>query len=105
MACEKNSSTILRGMTRDGSARVLVINSKSMVNEMRRIHGTAPTATAALGRLITATSMIGTMLPEPSDSLTVTFDGDLSRLVGEEVTMEITMRDADVFSFRFFEEK
>lgn len=76
MACETNSSTILRGMTRDGSARVLVINSKNMVNEMRRIHNSAPTATAALGRLITATSMIGTMLPEPSDSLTVTFDGD-----------------------------
>ena len=36
---------------------------------------------------------------------TVAFDGDLSRLAGEEVTMEITMRDADVFSFRFFEEK
>ena len=36
---------------------------------------------------------------------TVTFDGDLSRLSGEAVTMEITMRDADVFSFRFFEEK
>ena len=76
MACETNSSTILRGMTRDGSARVLVINSKNMVNEMRRIHNSAPTATAALGRLITATSMIGTMLPETSDSLTVTFDGD-----------------------------
>lgn len=76
MATETNSSTILRGMTRDGSARVLVINSKNMVNEMRRIHNSAPTATAALGRLITASSMIGTMLPEPSDSLTVTFDGD-----------------------------
>ena len=34
-----------------------------------------------------------------------TFDGDLSRLSGEAVTMEITMRDANVFSFRFFEEK
>ena len=83
MACEKNTSTILRGMTRDGSARVLVINSRAMVNEMRRVHSSAPTATAALGRLITACSMIGTMLPEPSDSLTITFDGDgeLGRMI------------------------
>ena len=32
----------------------------------------------------------------------VPFDGDLSALAGKEVTMEITMRDADLFSFRFF---
>lgn len=73
---DKKTSTILRGMTRDGSARILVINSTEMVNEMLRVHHCAPTSCAALGRLITATSMIGTMLPEPTDSLTVTFDGD-----------------------------
>ena len=64
-------STMLRGMTRDGSARVLVINSTEMVNAMRVSHKTSPTATAALGRLVTATSMIGTMLPEEKDSVTV----------------------------------
>lgn len=73
---EKKTSTILRGMTRDGSARVLVINSREMVNAMQSVHHCAPTSCAALGRLITATSMIGTMLPEPTDSLTVSFDGD-----------------------------
>jgi hypothetical protein len=33
----------------------------------------------------------------------VPFDGDLSLLAGKEVTMEITLRDADLFSFRFFD--
>jgi molecular chaperone Hsp33 len=76
-------STITRGMTRDGSARVLVINSTEMVNEMIRVHKTAPTATAALGRLVTAASMIGTMLPEEGDTLTVGFntDGEIKRLI------------------------
>nr|MBQ8890192.1 Hsp33 family molecular chaperone HslO [Clostridia bacterium] len=69
-------STILRGMTRDGSARFLVINSRDMINAMREAHATSPTATAALGRTITAASMIGTMLPEEGDTVTITFAGD-----------------------------
>ncbi len=71
-----NSSTILRAMTRDGSARVLVINSRKIVNDMIGFHKTTPTASAALGRLVTATSMIGTMLPEDGDTVTVSIQGD-----------------------------
>ena len=68
-------SMMLRGMTRDGSARVLVINSRDMVNDMIKTHKTSPTATAALGRLVTAASMIGSMLPENGDTVTVGFKG------------------------------
>ena len=71
-----NKSQILRAMTRDGSARILVINSREMVNEMIKAHKTSPTATAALGRAVTAASMIGTMLPENGDNVTITFAGD-----------------------------
>ena len=69
-------STILRAMTTDGSARILVINSKEIVNDVVKYHKTTPTATAALGRLVTATSMIGTMLPENGDTVTISIDGD-----------------------------
>ena len=71
-----NNSTILRAMTRDGSARVLVINSRKIVNDAITYHKTSPTASAALGRLVTATSVIGTMLPEDGDTVTISIQGD-----------------------------
>ena len=76
-------STMLRGMTRDGSARVTVLNSRAIVNRAITYHKTAPTATAALGRLLTATSMISALLPEKNDTLTVSVmgDGDAGRLL------------------------
>ena len=71
-----SNSTILRAMTRDGSARVLVINSRKIVNDAIGFHKTSPTASAALGRLVTATSVIGTMLPEDGDTVTISIQGD-----------------------------
>ena len=70
-------------MTRDGSARVLVINSKELVNGMIEVHKPSPTVTAALGRLISAASMIGTMLPENGDTLTmnITSDGEIEKMI------------------------
>ncbi len=73
---ENKKSTILRAMTRDGSARVLVINSTEMINGMIKIHKTSPTCTAALGRTVTAASMVGTMLPEAGDTVTMSFSGN-----------------------------
>ena len=63
-------------MTRDGSARAVAIISTDIVNEAVKMKHTSPTATAVLGRTMTAASLMGTMLKEKNDKLTLTFAGD-----------------------------
>ena len=67
---------IVRAITRDGEARAIVIDSTDICERAREIHNTAPTATAALGRTLTAASLMGSLLGEETDLLTLRFKGD-----------------------------
>ena len=69
-------SRIIRAMTTDGSAVAMVTDTTDIVNKAIKYHNTAPTATAALGRVMTAASLMGARLKNKDDSLTLTFKGD-----------------------------
>ena len=66
---------IVRYITTDGSAFIIACDSTDMVAEMEQIHQTSATTTAALGRLLTACSMMGDMLKSKDDSITLRING------------------------------
>lgn len=69
-------SKILTGMDKTGSFRVYIGITTDLVEEARKIHETTPLATAAMGRVLTGTGLMGLMMKNPSDKLTVIFKGD-----------------------------
>ncbi len=60
----------------NGQARVLLCSSTETVQTCADLHGASAVATAALGRLITGTVMMGVMLKGEEESVTVTLKGD-----------------------------
>lgn len=70
------SDYIVRATAADNQIRAFAITSKNLVEYARQIHNTSPVATAALGRLLTGASMMGSMMKGENDLLTITMRGD-----------------------------
>ncbi len=62
---------IVRATAADHQLRVFATTTKNIVERARQIHNTSPVATAALGRLLTAGSMMGCMMKGEKDILTL----------------------------------
>ena len=69
------SDQIVRAMSADGFVKASVITSKEICERARQIHKTLPTATAALGRVLTACSMMGNTQKADDGSLTLQIKG------------------------------
>lgn len=67
---------LIRGMTGDGFVRIAAVQTTNMVERMRQIHKTLPLATAALGRTLTAASMMGSELKDANGSVTLQIRGN-----------------------------
>ena len=69
------SDYLVRGMSMDGFVKVVAIRSTEIVKRAAEIHGTTPNATAALGRALTAASMMGNMQKVDNGSMTLQVRG------------------------------
>lgn len=67
---------IIRCITSDGAVMASAIDTTDIVYKASKIHRTSPVASAALGRLMTATSMMGAMLKSNKASINLRVAGD-----------------------------
>lgn len=70
----KNQGTTI--LSDNGMVRGYFLNSKQLVQQAFEYHRTAPVVTAALGRLLTASAMMGKTLKNASDLLTLQIEGE-----------------------------
>lgn len=66
---------LVRSLTTDGSIVALALDATDIVARAEQIHGTSAVVTAALGRLLTAASLMGYQLKGRDDSVTLRVDG------------------------------
>ncbi|GIP30672.1 33 kDa chaperonin [Paenibacillus sp. J23TS9] len=72
---DNKQDRLIRGTAMGGRVRAFAVRTTGLVEELRRRHDTWPTATAALGRTLTAAAMMGTML-KGEEQLTIQVQGN-----------------------------
>ncbi|MDE5866550.1 MAG: Hsp33 family molecular chaperone HslO [Lachnospiraceae bacterium] len=70
------SDYIVRATAADAQIRAFACTTKDVVETARQAHNTSPVVTAALGRLLSAGAMMGSMLKGDDDLLTLQIKGD-----------------------------
>ena len=66
---------LVRAVSADGYVKAAAVSTRNLVEQARQIHKTLPVATAALGRALSAASMMGNALKEDAASVTLQFKG------------------------------
>ena len=69
------SDQLIRAISQDGLIKVSAVSTRDLTERARQIHKTLPVATAALGRLLAAASMMGSALKEEAASITLQIKG------------------------------
>lgn len=68
-------SRVIRATAASNKIRVFIADTTAMVDKVQKLHQTSPVAIAALGRTLTATSIMGLMLKSDKEKITVTING------------------------------
>ena len=75
-----SNDRIIRCITSDGAVVISAAETSDIVFKASRIHRTSPVATAALGRLLTAASIMGAQLKQKNASITLRINSENSEL-------------------------
>lgn len=67
---------MIRATAADSQLRAFAATTRGIVEYARQVHNTSPVITAALGRLLTAGTMMGSMMKGENDLLTLKISGD-----------------------------
>lgn len=73
---EKKTDILLRGVTADGTVRVLAVSGRNLVETARQTHRLSRTATAALGRQLLMTVMMSAELKSDTDRVSTIIKGN-----------------------------
>ena len=79
---------IVRATAANNQIRAFAATTRNVVETARAAHGTSPVATAALGRLLTAGAMMGSMMKNEKDLLTIKIQCD-GPIKGLTVTADV----------------
>ena len=69
------SDQLVRAISRDGCIKATAVSTRELTERARQIHRATPVATAALGRLLAACSMMGNALKGDGASVTLQLRG------------------------------
>ena len=76
MILANRDNYMVRATALDGNVRALAVDSTAAVRELARLQSTGPAATAALGRVATATLLLSATLKKETHLVTVRVRGD-----------------------------
>ncbi len=68
-------NNMVRAISENGGIVICAIDSTEIVRDMERIHKTSAVVSAALGRMLTAASLMGSWMKNPQDNLTLRMAG------------------------------
>ena len=71
----KTMGKSVRCISQDGTLTIMAVDSTDIVNKAQEIHGTSAVCSAALGRLLTAASLMGCALKGEKDTVTLRMNG------------------------------
>ena len=70
------SDRLVKFLSHVDMVKISCVETTNLVEEARKIHGLNPTPTAALGRTLTMGALMGTMLKEDGEKITIQILGD-----------------------------